>query len=124
MAKSIQDITEIIKKFREDRGWANDIPTELITALTAEFGELAEHYLWKKEFWELSEEEKDEIGFEFVDVLFYLFTLADHSGIDIEKAFDKKVPLLEKKFPVDATNEEHRKARKEYKKSGKNRLYS
>lgn len=120
MAKSIQEITEIINEFRMSRGWSNDNPTVLITALLAELGELVDHYQWKTKFEKFDKDKKTEVSFEFVDVIIYLFTLASNSGIDIEKAFDEKLPKLVKKFPIGGN---HKKAHEDYRKTGKNKLY-
>ena len=120
MSKSIQEISEIVEKFCTERNWENKDPNQLITSTFIELGELAEHYQWKNEFQKYSEEEIEEIGFEFVDVLFYLIRLANKTGIDIEKAFDKKLPKLAKKFPV---GKDPTVAHNEYRKSGKNKLY-
>lgn len=121
--KSIQEITDIIVKFQEDRNWKNDNPSHLISSILIELGELAEHYQWENYFDEWDEAKKEEVGYEFVDVIFYLFNLARKSGIDIEEYFDKKVPKLEKKFPVGQTKEEYKKVKKDYRNSGKNKLY-
>ena len=118
--KSIIEITERIREFCDKRGWSHSNPTGLLTATFSELGELAEHYQWQKEFKKFSEEEKKEISYEFVDVFWYLFRLADKSGIDIEKAFEEKFPKLEKKFPIGC---DPKKQHEIYRKNGKNRLY-
>ena len=100
MAKSIKELTKEIDDFSEVRDWANDDPNQLITSIFIELGELAEHYQWKNEFEKFSEEKKLEVGFEYVDVIFYLFRLASKSGIDIEKYFNLKIKKLETKFPI------------------------
>jgi len=118
--KSIKEITERIREFCEKRNWSHSNPTGLLTATFCELGELAEHYQWQKEFKNFTDEEKKEISYEFVDVLWYLLRLADKSGIDIEKAFEEKIPKLEKKFPVGSNTKEQHDL---YRKNGKNRLY-
>jgi NTP pyrophosphatase (non-canonical NTP hydrolase) len=121
LGKSIKEITDIIRKFSDERGWRNEEPNHLISSIFIEIGELAEHYQWKSSFDKnLSEEDKTTLGFEFVDVIFYLFRLADHSGIDIEEYFDKKLPKLTEKFPI---GKKAKTAHDEYRKSGKNKLY-
>jgi len=120
MAKSINDITDIIVDFVNARGWYDQDPNQLVTSIFVELGELAEHYQWKSEFWEMSEDEKTEVGYEFVDVINYLFRLARNSGIDIEKYFDEKMPKLAKKFPIGGDSE---KSHKEYRATGKNKKY-
>ncbi len=100
MAKSIKEITDIINKFSYERGWLNEEPNHLLSSIFIELGELAEHYQWKSKFEKVEGDKKTELGFEFVDVIFYLFRLASHSGIDIEEYFDKKLPKLTEKFPI------------------------
>jgi NTP pyrophosphatase (non-canonical NTP hydrolase) len=124
MAKSISDLSEIIKIFSEDRGWQNNDPNQLITSLIIEVGELAEHFQWKNSFEDMTTEEKEALGYEFVDVIFYLLRLAEKSGINIEEYFDKKLPKLENKFPIGQTAEDHKKVKQEYRRSGRNRLYN
>ncbi len=120
MAKSIQEITDIIVNFSEARGWKNEDPRDLTNALFIELAELSEHFQWQNKFKELSEDKKIEVGFEFVDILFYLFRLAHNADIDIEKYFNLKLPRLEKKFPVGGNP---RKAHDEYRETGKNKKY-
>ena len=126
MAKSIQELTKIIGKFADERDWKNNDPNQLLTALFIELSELAEHYQWKSEFEKYSEKKKREIGYEFVDVIFYLFQLARKSEIDIEKYFDEKLPKLAKKFPVGIglNNKAWENVHKKYRKEGKNKLYN
>ena len=120
MAKSIKEFTKIINEFADKRGWNNDDPRELITSLIVELGELSEHFQRKNKFWKLNEEEKKIVGYEFVDIIFYLLRLASKSGIDLEQAFDEKLPKLEVKFPLGSDrDEQHRK----YRKIGKNKKY-
>jgi NTP pyrophosphatase (non-canonical NTP hydrolase) len=120
MAKSIEDITKLVTEFYQKRGWKCDDPNELMSSILIELGELAEHYQWKKKFEKWDEIKTKTVGFEFVDVVFYLLILAHQSGIDIEKYFDMKLPLLDKKFPP---GKDVLEAREEYRKSGKNKLY-
>lgn len=120
MSKSLKQIQKDVEEFCIERGWSNDDPNQLITSTLIELAELAEHYQWKKEFKKLNKTEKKEIGYEFVDVIFYLCRLANKSGIDIEESFYDKLPKLAKKFPV---GKDPLKAKLEYRKNGKNRLY-
>lgn len=120
---NLKDLTEIIVEFSKKRGWENEDPNQLISSILIELGELAEHYQWKNKFKALSDKEKKIIGYEYVDVIFYLFRLAHNSGIDIEEAFFDKLPKLEKKFPVGQSNEDHKKVKEEYRRSGKNKEY-
>lgn len=120
MPKSLKTIQNDVEKFCKERGWGNDDPNQLITSTLIELGELAEHYQWQNTFKKFNKKEKEEIGYEFVDVIFYLCRLANKSGIDLEESFYKKLPKLEKKFKV-GTNP--KKVHDEYRKNGKNKLY-
>ncbi len=123
MSKSIQEITHQIVEFAEARGWKNENPSHLLNAIFIEMAELGEHYQWKNDFnkfKDMSEEDRTSLGFEFVDVIFYLFRLAHNSGIDIEEYFDKKLPKLNEKFKIGT---DYGKAHKDYRATGKNKLY-
>lgn len=123
MSKSIQELSDIVKQFCEDRDWKHGDPNQLLSSISIEFGELAENYQWQNSFKEYTEEERKEIGYEFVDVLFYIFRLADKSGIDIEKYFMEKLPKLEEKFPIGQKKKDYKKIKEEYRKTGKNKDY-
>jgi dCTP diphosphatase len=116
----MKNIQKKVDEFCKERGWLTDGPNELITSTMIELGELAEHYQWQKEFKELDETKKREIGYEFVDVIVYLCRIANRSGIDIQDMFDEKLPKLAKKYPVGG---DPKKAHEEYRKNGKNKLY-
>lgn len=120
MQKSLNQIQKEVDKFCEERNWNHESPNTLIAATIIEMGELAEHYQWQKDFKVLEGDKKTEVAYEFVDVIFYLTILANKSGIDITEAFYKKLPKLKKKFPVGKSSLE---ANKEYRNSGKNKLY-
>jgi NTP pyrophosphatase (non-canonical NTP hydrolase) len=120
MSKSLKQIQEDIDQFCKERNWHHKHPNDLISAIMIELGELAEHYQWSNEFKEVTEEEKKEIGYEFVDVLFYLCTLANKADIDMEEMFYEKLPKLKEKFK---DGKDTLKINKKYRESGKNKLY-
>jgi NTP pyrophosphatase (non-canonical NTP hydrolase) len=120
MAKSLNQLIDQVADFSERRNWRNTNPNQLISSTLIELGELAEHFQWKNEFKEYSDEEKLEIGYEMMDVLFYLFRLASKADIDLDKAFADKIKKLEVKYPVGSDwQTQHDK----YRKSGKNKRY-
>ena len=124
MSKTFEEISHLINKHCEDRGWNHEHPNALIASIVIELGELAEHFQWKEEIEKLSKEEKQEIGYEFVDVFFYLVRLAGVYDIDIEKYFFEKLPKLEKKFPIGQNREGYKKVKEEYRETGKNKTYN
>ncbi len=120
MEKTLKEIQKDIDKFCEERNWDNNDPNQLIASIVIELGELSEHYQWENKFKRFSKIERKEVGYEFVDVLFYLCRLANRSGIDIEEMFYDKLPKLGKKFK---NGKNVKKANKNYRETGKNRLY-
>ena len=102
---SLGDIQDDVISVCEERDWKNTNPNQLISSILIELAELAEHYQWQNDFSKidnLSKAEKEELGYEFVDVLFYLLRLAHRSNIDIEEYFYKKLPKIRtKKYAKD-----------------------
>jgi NTP pyrophosphatase (non-canonical NTP hydrolase) len=124
MSKSIRELSEIIRTFSTERNWKDDDPNQLITSILIELGELAENFQWRNKFKKFSKEEKTAIGYEFVDIIFYLFQLANKAGIDIEKYFDEKLPKLEKKYPRKiGQGQKYTDTHKRHRLEGKSRLY-
>ncbi len=116
----MNDVIKKIEEFCLKRDWKNDDPNQLLSSIFIELGELAEHYQWTSKFKVLKEDEKVEVSYEFVDVVFYLFRLAGKSGIDLDKAFAEKLKKLEIKYPIgsDLATQHN-----EYRKTGKNKKY-
>jgi len=77
----------------------------------------------KIKFKKYSDEEKKSIAFEIVDIINYLFRLANKSDIDIEKYWDMKMKKLEEKFPNGIDGQGYKKVKEDYRRSGKNKLY-
>lgn len=100
MSKTLKDIENDVTQVCDDRNWSNTDPNQLIISIMIELAELAEHYQWQNGFSKiakLNDKEKTELGYEFVDVLFYLLRLAHCSEIDIEKFFYEKLPKIRNK---------------------------
>lgn len=123
MAKSLKQIQQDVNKFSIERGWINADPNQLISSIVIELAELAEHFQWEKDFNKVknySDEKKKELGFEFMDVLFYLLRLASASEIDVEKYFYLKLPKLAEKYKIGGN---YLKAKQNYRKLGLNKTY-
>jgi len=71
--------------------------------LTAEVGELTEHFQWltEQESRELPPLAMDEVRHELADILNYLVRLADQLAIDLPAAANAKIDLNEERYPVD-----------------------
>ena len=102
---SWQDLTAIIRQFRDERDWSQfHTPKNLAAAIAIEAAELQEQFLWKTD----KEIEKDLKGGrkrepvieEIADVLMFALLLADRLDIDVAKAISDKLAANELKYPV------------------------
>jgi dCTP diphosphatase len=92
-----------LRKFAKDRDWEQfHSPKNLSMALSAEAGELLEHFQWlsEPESSRLDESKKLDVSFEMADILLYLVRLADVLEIDLIDASLKKISLNQKKYPI------------------------
>ena len=84
----LKEITEAIKKFRDDRDWSQfHNAKDLAIAISIESGELLQAFLWKS-----SAEAKDQkIREELADIFIYAMLLAHEKGIDIKEIVLNKI---------------------------------
>jgi NTP pyrophosphatase (non-canonical NTP hydrolase) len=104
MASSIEALTAEIRAFRDARDWRQfHNPKELAVAITAEAGELLQHFVWQtpEQSERRIEDRRADIASEIADVAILLFELADNSGIDLEAAMRIKLARNEERYPVD-----------------------
>jgi len=104
MRPTIDELTAEIRAFRDARDWRQfHNPKELAVAITAEAGELLQHFVWQSP--EQSErrvtERRAAIEDEIADVAILLFELADNSGIDLAAAMRAKLDRNQERYPVD-----------------------
>jgi NTP pyrophosphatase (non-canonical NTP hydrolase) len=106
---------KLLKKilaFREARDWKQfHNPKDLAISLSLEASEVLEHFQWKskEEINEYIKTNKEQIGEEIADVLYWVILLANDINIDLEKAFNKKMEKNEKKYPVKKARGRHTK---------------
>ena len=100
----IKTLTEKIKKFRDERDWAQfHNHKDMALSLVLEAAEVLEHFQWKKpeEVEVHAKNCKDEIADELADVACYLFELADNLQIDLPKAIESKLAKNHQKYPIE-----------------------
>ena len=126
MRKTLSEMQKDLDDFIKIRGWSGSDVGSLMMNLMGEMGELAEAMNGGKSFDEIASDEtmKREVGFEMVDVLNYLMRLANRCEIDLQEMSDLKMPLLAEKYPVGIDRETVGIRQKEYRESGKNKLYN
>ena len=103
MATSMESLTREICAFRDARDWRQfHNPKELAVAITAEAGELLQHFVWQSA--EQSEQRvndrRSEIESEMADVAILLLELADNCGINLTEAIRAKLARNEERYPV------------------------
>ena len=108
----IKAITKRIKKFRDDRDWAQfHNHKDVALSLVLEASEVLEHFQWKSidEVNNYAKTHKEDLADELADVAIYLFELADNLKIDLPVAIGQKMAKNAKKYPVEKAKGKHTK---------------
>ncbi len=91
-----------LRQFAADRDWQPyQTPKNLAMAMTVEAAELLEIFQWltPEQSLALSDEQRRHLGEELSDVLLYLVQIADHGGVDLEAAVERKLTMNAIKHP-------------------------
>ena len=108
----ISELTEKIKRFRDDRDWLQfHNHKDMALSLMLEAAEVLEHFQWKsiEECKKHAEERREEIADELADVAMYLFELADNLGVDLPEAIKAKLAKNIEKYPIERAKGKHTK---------------
>ena len=112
MSDSINDLTELVLAFREERDWRQfHNPKDMALSLVLESAELLELMQWRNGA-ELDTHlmaNKDRLKEELADVLGWILLLASDQQIDLAEAFRKKIELNKKKYPIEKSKGSARK---------------
>jgi len=103
MAHTIEALTAEIRDFRDARDWRQfHNPKELAVAITAEAGELLQHFVWQSPAQSNQRvvDRREEIQSEIADVAILLFELADNCGINLGAAVREKLARNDERYPV------------------------
>lgn len=94
-----------LRQFAQTRDWQPfQNPKNLAMAMTVEAAELLEIFQWltPEQSLNLDEAQRRHLGEELADVLLYLAQIADHAGVDLEAAVERKLVLNAIKHPPKA----------------------
>jgi dCTP diphosphatase len=108
----IKRITQKIKKFRDERDWAQfHSQKNLAISLSLEASEVLEHFQWKNdaESADHAVKEKEALAEELADVAIYLFELVDNANIDLDQAISRKMKKNTSRYPVAKVKWRHEK---------------
>ena len=108
----LQKLTKLITKFRDDRDWKQfHNPKDMALSLILEATEVMEHFQWKNEseIEEYVNKNKNNIGEELADVLYWILLMSHDLKIDLKSALEKKMALSGKKYPINKSKGSHKK---------------
>ena len=111
----ISQITEKIKKFRDERDWMQfHDPKNMAVSIILEASELLEHFQWKttEEAEKYAKQNHADIQDEIADIALYLFELSNNLGINLTYAMEQKLKKNEMKYPVEKAKGKHTKYNK------------
>ncbi len=111
--KNLDDLSLRLLQFARDRDWQQfHSPKNLSMALTAEAGELLEHFQWLREeqSLSLSPEKKEQVALEMADILIYLLRLSERLDIDLLDAAYRKMAINAERYPADKVRGDARRA--------------
>jgi NTP pyrophosphatase (non-canonical NTP hydrolase) len=104
MSDRFASLNHRLAAFVAEREWDPfHTPKNLAMALSAEAGELLEHFLWltPEESRELGADTREEVALEMADVLLFLLRLAQKLEVDLLGAAERKLALNAVKYPVE-----------------------
>lgn len=102
--KSIQELTQNIVDFRDERDWKQfHNPKDSAISLVLEATEILEHFQWKngEEITKHIDAHRDEIADELADVFNWILLMSHDLGIDIVEAQARKIASSHAKYPVE-----------------------
>lgn len=104
----LNEMHQLTADFLKARKWDSLSAGDLTKAIAIEVAELMEHFQWSESFGE-DESEKEELGLEVADILFYLITFCLRKDIDMYNMFKTKLNRSKEKYPASAFKEKHDK---------------
>ncbi len=108
----IKKLTKAVVAFRDARDWKQfHNPKDMAISLSLEASEVLEHFQWKSsgEIDAYIKSNRNDIGDELADVLYWVLLLAHDAGIDVVSASRRKMKDNEKKYPVAKAKGRHDK---------------
>lgn len=112
MSDSIQTLTKLICAFRDERNWGEfHSPKDLSVAITAEAGELMQHFVWQsaEQSVQRVEERREAIEEEIADIAILLLEMAVVAGVNLGDAVEMKLARNAEKYPVEKAKGSNKK---------------
>jgi len=123
----LQKLINKVTEFNKARGW-KPVSADSAKAIVIEAAELLEHFQWdesdsKKNLGEKAKEKDwEEIKAELADILWYIITFCNETGIDLVEALEEKIKRNEEKYPKEKFTGKHnpefyKKQKRKYRKN-------
>ena len=94
----MQEITEALIKFRNERDWEQfHNPKDLALAINIEAAELLELFLWKN----AEDANPEKVKEELADVFAFAFLLAEKYGLNVKEIILDKIKKNGEKYPIE-----------------------
>ncbi|MFP4105420.1 MAG: nucleotide pyrophosphohydrolase [Phycisphaerae bacterium] len=105
-ATTVQQLRDRMAEFVRERDWEQfHRPKNLAMSIAIEAAELMEHFQWvtHEQADELLEDPalRQEVSDEVADILCYLLSMANATGLDLSEAFETKLAKTRRKYPKD-----------------------
>jgi dCTP diphosphatase len=104
MSDSIAELTAQIQTFVDAREWRKyHNAKDLAVAISAEAGELMQHFVWQQDdqIEQRVEKRREEIASEIADVAILLFEFADNLGFKLGDVMQAKIANNDVRYPVE-----------------------
>ena len=103
---TLEELREICRRFRDERDWKQYHNLKDMTlAMAIEVAEVLEHVRFKDleeiKTYLADSDNRREVGHELADVLYFLLLISDEIGIDLAEAFEEKMEIAARKYPVE-----------------------
>lgn len=114
MSSEFEDLLDKIQNFSDVRDWSQfHTVKNLILAISAEVGELAEVVQWKSDQEVIeylnSPEGKNKLSEEVADVAIYLLRICQQQNLDFIDILNKKMELNSHSYPIEKSKGNARK---------------
>ena len=101
---NIEQLQQRLRDFAAERQWQPyQTPKNLAMAMVVEAAELVEIFQWmtpeESQAIARDPQKHQHLGEEIADVLVYLLQIADHTGVDVHAAVERKLALNALKYP-------------------------
>lgn len=111
---TIQQLRQAMARFVSDRDWQKfHRPKNLAMSLAIETAELMEHFQWvdhdQADDLLKDPQTRQEISDEIADVLSFLLSLSNATGIDLASAFEAKMIKTQAKYPAEQVRGRYKK---------------